>query len=269
MTAIKLTNSDLRKMISEAVSKLCEGAWYQSEPLCRLPYFVSVNFSDHAIDREYEREIDPDIIVDNLRKVIRDVIDDYDKHKLGPESEFKIIDRDSCIVAVCGINASFNKKRIHRITVVTCYIWDGRFNIDFGKVYYVNEPSVDYLEAKKWNEENQDKVVGYTEWKRDTDIDRQRRKAEKEYYWRTHPHEASPEKKMARLNHAFDNKDKRERLDIHDSIPTDDMQAIRDYFKNMDRQKIELQPLSEIVRRAVKQALGETFNRQKGNRSSL
>ena len=281
MATIKLTNSDLRKMISEAVSKLYEGAWYQSEPLCRLPYFVSVNFSDHAIDREDERNLSEDDIISNLKLAIQDIINDFHAKKIKPDDYLKVIDRDRCIVSVCGMHPSYNGKRLHQVVVVTAYVWDGRINIDFGHTYYVNEPSEEYLEAKKWNEENQDKVVGYTEWKRDTDIDRQRRKAEKEYYWRNHPHEATPEKKMARLNHAFDSKEKREKLDIHDSLPDGDLEAIRDYFKHFDRRQLssmdsvnkelwyddmkrkerekeaESSKLSEIVNRAIKQALRE------------
>ena len=283
MATIKLTNSDLRKMISEAVSKLCEGAWYQSEPLCRLPYFVSVNFSDHAIDREDERNLSEDDIIANLKLAIQDIINDFHAKKIKPDDYLKVIDRDRCIVVICGIHPSYNGKRLHQVVVVTAYVWDGRINIDFGHTYYVNEPSEEYLEAKKWNEENQDKVVGYTEWKRDTDIDRQRRKAEKEYYWRNHPHEATPEKKMARLNHAFDSKEKREKLDIHDSLPDGDLEAIRDYFKHFDRRQLssmdsvnkelwyddmkrkerekekeaEAAKLSEMVNRAIKQALRE------------
>lgn len=252
MATIRLTNNDLRKMISEAVSRLCEGEWYQAEPLCRLPYFVTINFSDHAIDREYEREINQDMIADNAKKVIHEVIDDYYKRKLRPDSYFKIIDRDTCIVAVFGISPTYNKKRIHQIVVVTCYIWDGRFNIDGGNPYYINDPSPAYLEAKKWNEENQDKVISYMEWKRGSDVERQRKKADNEYYWRTHPQDASPEKRMARLNHAFDNKEKRERLDARDAIPGDDIRAINDFLRDMDKKKIELEPMSENARRGTK-----------------
>ena len=69
-------------MISEAVSRLCEGAWYQAEPLCRLPYFVSVNFSDHAIDREDERDLSEADIVENLKLAIQDIINDFHKRKI-------------------------------------------------------------------------------------------------------------------------------------------------------------------------------------------
>ena len=245
-------------MICEVATRLLEsGEWYDEEPLCRIPYFISIRFSDHAIDREDERKISEDMIVDNARQVIKNIISDYYKKKLNAESYFKVIDRDSCVVAVCGINTTFNKKRIQRIVVITCYVWDGRMNIDDGSVYYINEPSEEYLEAKKWNEENQDKVVGYTEWKRDSDIQKQRKKADTEYYWRNHQHEPDHETLMKRMNMTYDNRDKAYYQSIRDSLPDGDLQAIKDYYRDMDTKKIDMEPLSEMVRRAVKQAIRE------------
>lgn len=256
-------------MIQEAVERLCEGQWYEAEPLCRLPYFVSINFSDHAIDREYEREIKQEMIVDNARQVIKQVINDYGDGKINSDDYFKIIDRDNCVVAVCAIRPSFNKKRIHQVVVVTCYVWDGRFNIDGGNTYYVNEESPEYLEAKEWNEENQDKVISYMEWKRGTDIMRQQKKAEKEYYWRNHPHEQSDEKRMNRMNQAYDKYARWQKQDIHNALPDGDLKAIQDYFRNMDKGgHIDLEPLEEIVRRAVKQAVHESLRIKTSKRSS-
>ena len=149
-----------------------------------------------------------------------------------------------------------------QIVVVTCFIWDGRINIDKGNNYFINEPSVDFIEAKEWNEENQDKVMSYLEWKHHGDskaIRQQRNKAEKEYYWRNHPQEASRDKKMRRMEHAYQTKEKKEKEEIHDSLPDDDLGAIRDYFKNFDKKKIDLEPLHEFVRKATKQAVRESF----------
>ena len=84
MATIQVNRNDLRKMIREAVARLTESEeWYDVIPLCRLPYFVSIVFSDHAIDREYEREISEDMIVVNAKQVIKDVIEDYQKRKLS------------------------------------------------------------------------------------------------------------------------------------------------------------------------------------------
>ena len=269
MVTIKLTDNDLRMMISEAVSRLYEGAWYQSEPLCRLPYFVSVNFSDHAIDRENERDIREEDIVENLKLAVQDIITDYSKKHIRGEDYVKVIDRDKCIVAVCGIRPSYSGKRIHQLVVVTTYIWDGKINIDKGNNYYVNEPSDEYLAAKEWNEENQDKVIPYMEWKRDTDIHRQKKKAETEYYWRTHPQEPSDEKRLNRMNQTYDRYEKKQKQDIHDALPDGDLKAIQDYFRNMDKGgHIDLEPLEEIVRKAVKEALRESLRIKTSKRPS-
>ena len=258
MATIQVNRNDLRKMIREAVARLTESEeWYDVIPLCRLPYFVSIVFSDHAIDREYEREISEDMIVDNAKQVIKDVIEDYQRRKLTPDSYFKVIDRDTCAVAVCGISPSHNRKRINKVVVVTCYIWDGRFNIDNGNNYYINEPGIDYLEAKKWNEENQDKVISYTEWKRGSDVEKQKKKAEWEYGKRNPYYETDHETLMKRMNMTYDNRDKAYYQSIRDSLPHGDLQAIKDYFRDMDTKKIDMEPLEEMVRKAVKQALRE------------
>lgn len=271
MATIRLNNNDLRVMIREAVERLCEGQWYEAEPLCRLPYFVSVNFSDHAIEREYEREISQDRVIENLQKVVKELISDYQEKIIGPDDYFKVIDRDSCIVAVCGINPSYNKKRIKQVVVVTCYVWDGRVNIENGNFYYVNEPSRDFIDAQDWNAENQDKVMSYTEWKRYGDtraIKQQQRKADKEYYWRNHPHETPPEKRMNRLNAAFDSYERKKKHDIHDALPDGDLKTIQDYFRDMDSRHINLEPLYEFVRKAAKQAVREAFRKSTSKNSS-
>ena len=268
MATIKLNNNDLQRIIQEAVSKLCEGQWYEAEPLCRLPYFVFANFSDHAIDRENDRDITEKGIIENLKLTIKDIINDYNNGKIDEDECVKIIDRDSCIVAVCGIHPSFNKKRIQQLVVVTAYIWDGKVNIDNGNNYYINEPSDEYLAAKEWNEENQDKVIPYMEWKRNSDIARQQKKAEKEYYWRNHPQEPSYEKRMNRMSQAYDRYERKQKHDIHDSLPDGDLKTIQDYFRDMDKRKFKMEPLEEIVRRATKQAIRESLRTNTRKRSS-
>ena len=261
MTTIRLTNDDLRMMISEAVSQLCEGQWYEYEPLCRLPYFVAANFSDHAFDRESEREIHEQDIIEDLKLAVRDIIDGYANRLIKPDDYIKVVDRSTSMVIVCGIHPTFNRKRLQQIVVVTTYIWDGRTNIDRGdgKTYYVNEPSEEFLEAKQWNEENQDKVIPYVVWKRDTDIKRQRRKADNKHYWRNNPPEVPREKRMNRLDQAFDRYERKQQYDMEDSLSDEDRKAIQDYLRDMDKRKIELEPVSEIVRRATFQALQEAL----------
>lgn len=263
MATIHLNNNDLQVLIKEAVERLCEAQWYEAEPLCRIPYYVSVNFSDHAIEREDEREINREDIIENLKATIHQMIDDYNHKKFGGDDKLKVIDRDSCIVTVCGIHPSYNQRRIHQVVVVTCFIWDGRVNIDKGLNYYINEESPAFREAKQWNEENQDKVLSYAEWKRygdDRAIRQQRNKAEKEYYWRNHPQEPPREKIMNRMDQAYQRKEKAEKMNIHDNLPDGDLKAIQDYFRDMNNKRIELEPIYEIARKAAKQALQEALS---------
>ena len=264
MATIQLNSNDLRVMIREAVERLCEGQWYEAEPLCRLPYFVSVAFSDHAIDREDERDISRDQVVENLKTAIKQILDDYHNRKISGDDYIKVIDRDTCIVSVCGIEPSYNKKRVHKIVVVTCYVWDGRINIDKGNNYYINNESPRYREAREWNEENQDKVKEYTDWKRYGDeraIKKQQMKAEKEYYWRNHSKEPSSEKRMNRLNQAYMRKEKGDKYKIHDNLPDGDLKAIQDYFRDMNNKRIELEPIYEAVREGIKEALQRSLGR--------
>lgn len=265
MATIQLNSNDLRVMIREAVERLCEGQWYEAEPLCRLPYFVSVAFSDHAIDREDERSISRDQVVENLRTAVRPILDDYHKKTISEGDYIKVIDKDSCIVSVCAIEPSYNKKRVHKLVVVTCYIWDGKVNIDNGHNYYINEESPAYREAVEWNAENQDKVKAYTDWKRygdDRAIKKQQMKAEKEYYWRNHSEEPSREKRLNRMDQAFMRKEKADKYKIHDNLPDGDLKAIQDYFRDMNNKRIELEPIFEMVSSAVKEALQETLRRR-------
>lgn len=254
-------------MISEAVERFCEVQWYEAEPLCRIPYYVSVNFSDHAIKREDEREISREDVIENLKATIHQMIDDYNHKKLTGDDKLKVIDRDSCIITVCGIHPSYNQRRIHQVVVVTCFVWDGRVNIDKGLNYYINNESPAYREAKQWNEENQDKVLSYTEWKRygdDRAIRQQRSKAEKEYYWRTHPQDATREKRMNRMDQAYQRKEKAEKMNARNNIPGDDLKAIQDYFRDMNNKRIELEPIYEIARKATKQVPQEALTTKTG-----
>jgi hypothetical protein len=262
MATIQLNNSDLRSIVREAVERLCEAQWYEAEPLCRIPYFVSVNFSDHAIKREDEREIRREDIIENLKATIHQMIDDYNNKKFGKDDKLKVIDRDSCIVTVCGIHPSYNQRRIHQVVVVTCFIWDGRVNIDKGLNYYINDESVDYREAREWNEQNQDKVMSYADWKRYGDtraIRKQRAEAEKMHYWRNHPQSPSREKMFNRIDQAYRRRNNTERMNIHDNLPDGDLQAIQDYYRDMDNKRIELKPIYEFAHNAAKQALQEAL----------
>ena len=61
------------------------------------------------------------------------------------------------------------------------------------------------------------------------------------------------------FHQAYQRKEKAEKMNIHDNLPDGDLKAIQDYFRDMNNKRIELEPIYEIARRAVKQALQEAL----------
>ena len=263
MTPIKIDNDDLRRIINEAVRRICEGQWYDVIPLCRFPYFVSITFSTHAIQREYEREITEDDVIEDVRKVIKDIIADFECGQLNKgNNAIKVINRETCVVTAAVFRATANEKRIRDIHVVTSYVWDGRVNIDNGFNYYVGEPSEEYLEAEEWNREHQDAVEDYADYKRGVSIGKQRKEAEREYKNHRYGRDTSWEEKRRTTDRAYAERARKEKEDIHNSLPDGDLDAIRDYYKYMDQERIDLDPLEtwsveDLVREAVKEAISE------------
>lgn len=289
MATIQLNSDDLRTLIRESVARLLESEdWYDSIPLCRLPYFVSIQFSDHAIEREYERDITEDDVIGDARSVIHDIIRDFKAGLIRHDTRVRIANRETCVVSIVVVKLNPGGKAVRKVLVTTSYIWDGRYNLDGIRNYYTGEyESRAWREAEEWNRENQDKVKAFTDWKRGRDVADQRRKAENEYYWRNHPHEPSREKVMNRLNAAFDSYERKRNYDAHDSLPKGDLDAIRDYFKNFDRRqlsstdsvnkelwaddhrkKTEADTLREFVHETARQALSEAFRKSMGKNPS-
>jgi hypothetical protein len=48
-------------------------------------------------------------------------------------------------------------------------------------------------------------------------------------------------------------------MNIHDNLPDGDLQAIQDYYRDMDNKRIELKPIYEFAHNAAKQALQEAL----------
>ena len=274
-------------MINEAVRKIMESSeWYDEDILCRLPYLVKIKFSDHAISQEYDRQISEADVMQDAKAVISDIIKSFHNREIQENTRFKIINKETCLVSIATIRTNQGGNRVRTLNIITSYIWDGRYNLSGDKKFYATEDeSPKWREAVKWNEENQDKVEEFTDWKHDTDLERLKRKADKEYYWRNHPHEMSYDAKMEK---GYGKKERADRRDIHNSLPDGDLQAIRDYFKYFDRRQLSSMDsankelwyddmkrkereaaaakLSEMVNRAVKQAISEAV-RRKGPRT--
>lgn len=234
---IRLTESDLLKIIGRATDMILEAEWkYSNELIHRYP-FISVDFTAHCIQREYQRVITEQQLVDSAVLAIKDIVRDRTEGILKPGDKFKIINKDSCVISVCVLKNPNPQTKISKLTFITAYIWDGRTNIDTGMRYYVGEESVDYLEARKWNEENQDKVLAYMDWKRSTDIARQMRKAENEYSKRG-TSEMQPEYKARLINRTYDEFEKSNKKAIHDAMDPEDLDAVRAYHREMDRKPL-------------------------------
>jgi hypothetical protein len=166
-------------MIKSTTNRILEEYFnFQDEYLTRIPYPIELAFTDHAIERETQRFITEDSVREDVKMAVHRIVDDFNGGKLGRDEYFKVINRESCAVSVCTLVVG--GRRIKRIIVITSYIWDGRMNIDKGVLYYVGEESPAYIEAKEWNAEHQDLVTGYMDWKRNIQINKQRRKAENE-----------------------------------------------------------------------------------------
>lgn len=230
---MRLVENDLHIMIKNAVVRILEQyVNFRDEYLTRIPYPVELVFTDHAIERESQRYITEDSVTNDIRDAVHRIVDDFIGGKLGRDEFFKVINRETCSVSVCSLFLAGN--RIKKIVVITSYIWDGRMNIDRGAVYYIGEESPAYVEAKEWNAEHQDLVMAYTDWKRNNDIKRQRRKAETKYLYRNNM-EMPPEKKMELINKTYDKQARLDKKSIHDAMDPNDFKAIQDYYKKVDK----------------------------------
>ena len=157
---IKLTEQDLHKIVENVVRIIAEGNYdFMGEVICRLPYIVTLVFTKHCIERENERSLMEQRIISDASQVIKQIIQDFENREIKGGDYVKVINRETCLVSVLSPFVDKSGRRILRMIAVTAYVWKGRVNIDnTGKNYYIGEPSEEYLEAKKWNEENQDKV---------------------------------------------------------------------------------------------------------------
>lgn len=252
MATINLNSNDIRRMINETMDILLEKKeeWFQlqkNEPLCRFPYFVFMDLSSHAMERKIERGITRQNLFDNLQAVVRNIIDDFEKGILDPMKRFLVVNKETCLVIVTSINTgNSGGKKIKKLIPITAFIWDGRVNLN-GKVYYEGEESPAYIEAKEWNEENQEAVMGYKDWKHAISyrqgVKDQHMKANRDYYHMTHPQGKSHENVMKRLNTAYGAQYRADRKARYDALPVGDLYAIHKFDSDFDKKHIDMEPL--------------------------
>ena len=224
-------------MIKEMVERMVMGILdesreYYSDLIWRNP-FVKLQFTNHCIERQYEREIFRGDIAYDVSRVIKQVIDDYKNGVIKEGEKFKVLNRETCLVSVCV----YLPGKICVVRVLTAYLWDGRLNLG-GSIYYVGEESDMYRDAVKWNAEHQDEVREYMKWRLGNyfgrGIEKQHRKAEEKYQHRNCRPELTSRKRLDWLEKAYNYKDRTERKAIHNALPPGDLEAIRQYFKDMD-----------------------------------
>jgi len=206
---------------------------------------ITLRFSNHAIGRKYSRDITEKQVWENVRECLPLITRDFEEGELQHESKFRIMDRQDSMVTVCGLVV--RKGRIREIVVITCFYWDGRTNISNWKNYEIHEEGPAYLEAKQWNEENQDKVMEYSKWKhhdpyhtRKT-LDIYRKQADARLWKRIHG--MTPKERIADMNKHYDDLNHQRRKEIHDALPEGDLEAIRRYFNDMPSKHIYLKPM--------------------------
>ena len=232
---IRLTENDLLSIVSDASRMVIEGRIdFSDDYIVKFPFPIKLEFTIHAIDREDERFISESDVRESIKKSVPQIMELLKCGDFNQGDQFKVVNRENCIVSVCSLHGDFGRAKIK---VITTYIWDGRIDIDNGNVFYVEDESEQYLEAKTWNAEHRDLVISYSKWKRGKDIARQRKTAETEY-WLRNNREMDPKTRMKLVNLTYDKQYQDGRDAIHDSLPNGEMDAIRSYFRDMDRKPL-------------------------------
>ena len=251
---IRLTESEIREIVKETLDKLhVPHNISRDDVLCRFPYPVTLLFSDHAIQRKYERQISRQDVVNDITCVVKQIIKDFEDGVVTPDNTFKIVNRDNGIMSVCGVRQDRrNPSRISNIEVVTVFIWDPlKNNLEGGdKVYYTGEDNEWWQAQVEMNREHADDIKDYLHWKYGNDEDHQRlkafhKKADNEYYWRTHPRPASHDTYLKRLAASYGGEELKKKIQIHDALPAGDLDTIRKFHKDMDKRHIDLTPLED------------------------
>lgn len=242
-----LTEKDLIEIAKSAVDMVLEsvmpvGSVYR-------PYRIGVAFRDHAFVQSHGRRITEQDVLDELSLMSERFVSDYRRGTISlyknSEGEsgnevFKVVDRDSCLVTVFYAEPSRDGRRIYKFVVITVYVWDGKMNYNNSrgeKIYYVNEPSREFLEATEWNRENQDLVGEYTRHMHDIGVKRQRDKADRMYDVLTRPFatdDVTSDKRFERERLSRRQAGRDDMARIYREMSPEDYEALRQYDMKMD-----------------------------------
>ena len=233
-----LTEQDLSNIIKSTVTMVMESLTVGS---VYSPYRIGVAFKEHALVRSNERWITERDVIDLLSGVSVKIAADFSKGILSGGEVFKVVDRDSCLVAVCFPEANrYDSRKIHRIVAITVYFWDGKMNYANSrdeKIYYLNEPGDAFIEAAEWNQEHQDLVGEYTRWKHGIDVKKQDERADYLDDLLNNPFrtdDVPSEQRLGRVRAAMKQHHKEDMENIYSQMSPEDFDAIRDYDMKMD-----------------------------------
>ena len=232
-----LTEQEIRNMVKSTVEMILEA---RTAGMIYFPYRMGVAFKHHAIVQSHHRQISEQDVVNQLSEVSDRLANDFSNGVLTPDEVFKVVDRDSCLVSVCNVEPAYSGNRIHRILAITVYIWDGKMNYANTrneKVYYIHEPSEEFIEATEWNKEHQDLVGEYTRWKHGIDVQKLDDRADYLDNLLNKPFRTDnvpSEKRLARVGYGMMQQHKEDMDKIYGEMSPEDFEAIGDYNMKMD-----------------------------------
>ena len=280
MQKITLNENDIRMMVNEAIKSVGFQNFNDDMVLCRFPYPITIFFTKHAVDRRDERTIEREEIYNDVKSVIKDIVKDFEAGKFRERDRIRVINRDTCVITTATVNCvGKGRSRIRSVVVLTAFIFDGLKNlIDNGMpVYFTGEESERFREELMKNQEHRDDIIDYQDWKfpikTRKQIELQRKKAEKEHYFRNNPYERGHDKTQKWLDRMGMDQAKMQKDRIHASLPDGDLQTINRFYKRMDKEHIPMEPLEDInesVQLMVRECvITELFNKLYCKRSGM
>lgn len=280
MERYTIDRNDIKWMVNEVIKSIGFQNFNDDMVLCRFPYPIPIYFTKHAVDRRDERIIDREEIYNDVKSVIKDIVNDFKSGKLGERDRFRVVNRDTCVITTATVNCvGKGKSRIRNVVVLTAFIFDGMKNLLDNGVpnYFTGEESERFREELRKNEEHRQDIIDYQDWKHPNrtkkEIQLQQKKADKEHYWRNNPHEKGHEFFQKWMDRMGRDQLKTQKDAIHSTLPDGDLHAIDQFYKRMNKEKVKMEPLDDInesVQLMVRECvITELFNRLYCKRSGM
>ena len=243
-----------KKQLKESKQTLNE-AYFREEAISHFP-LVKLIYTDHCVEREYERPASEKMIRDDFVSVADKIVEDINSKKYRHNDVLKVINRETCLVSVVRVK-KHTKEWL--LVIVTCFDWDGRTNIFGGNCYYTGEESVKYKDAVQWNKEHQQEVMDYKNWKTGKDINMQhadldklaRERYKSLYFPNYDDFNDAHERRMDMLNVAHYRKLKDDKRQIKNSRTQEDLDAEAEYKQNFRKKQLSSKGSQNRTLRAI------------------